>query len=189
MGPHPRLGVRRRRGKKPAEQPGHEDVPQPTSRGHRIDRRPRAHHEVRPAGAAADEGRNIDRPVLAIRVKRDQDVEPIPGHRESEGLEEGHPLPPVFRESQKRQAIPKLRREPIEKRSRAVIGAVVDDDDVIDQARRLPHHGLAKPGDVEARDDRGDAVKVSMVEFIPTEAEIAAGEPFSVMRLLFNGQR
>ena len=49
----------------------------------------------------------------------------------------------------------------------------------------------AKLADLEAivrsalsvRDDRGDAVKVSMVEFIPTEAEIAAGEPFSVMRL------
>ena len=32
-------------------------------------------------------------------------------------------------------------------------------------------------------DDRGDKVTVSMVEFIPTEAEAAAGEPFSVMRL------
>ena len=33
------------------------------------------------------------------------------------------------------------------------------------------------------RDDRGDAVKVSMVEFIPTQAEAVAGEPFSIMRL------
>ncbi|WP_075997072.1 flagellar basal-body MS-ring/collar protein FliF [Salaquimonas pukyongi] len=49
----------------------------------------------------------------------------------------------------------------------------------------------AKLADLEAivrsalsiRDDRGDAVKVSMVEFMPTEAEAAAGEPFSLMRL------